>query len=585
MKKRLVELAAFVAVLLAAACGGGGVGGDGTGGLAPAQPPAAPPAPSLQLNTSAVELQPGETADVAILSGTPPYTVSTSSSAVAHAVVADAPARIVVSGGMVVRGSTADLTLTDAAGKTATVKVTVNYPAISVAPLSLSIAAGDSAPFVVNGGVPPYQLVVTDSNALALSTASLPARGSSASVQARGITQQPASVVVTDAVGTSISITVTTSAASALLQSLVVAPTDSTGTSVAAGTAAAVTLQASAAMAGHQVRFERRSGDWRFDPGDGVPVDGSSATVTVGSTGLAVARLHADETALTQSAVVRAVDVTDSTKFLDSVFTIAGLALGVTPDTFVAQNGSAACGGQVAAFQVLGGKPPYVVASTRPTSAQVLTPNVSASGGAFTVLAGPQCDGTSGPTNIFVRDAAGASTVVKFYNVGGVPTAALSVVPDTIQLVVGQTAAFSVQNGTLPFTVSSSNPAVATASAVPGSLTAYNVVAHAPGNALINITDATSQAVSVAVTVVPTSALKVTPATVSARLSAGTAVFVVSGGQAPYTAVSSVPAVATLTQTAPGQFTAIFAGTLGTTDIVVQDANGQVASSTLTVTN
>lgn len=580
----LTRLAILITTLVLAACGGGG-GGDGTGGLNPAKPETPPGPSALQLNMTAVTLQPSATAEVAVFGGTPPYTVTSSEQTVAQATVVSAPARILITGGLVASGATADLVLTDAAGQTATVKVTIQYPALAVAPSALSISAGDTASFVVNGGVPPYALFATNPGSVSLSPTTLHARGATAAITALGATSQPASIVLTDAVGSSVSVTVTVGAATSLLQSLAVTPAVGTGSSVAAGGLAVVTLDAAESMAGRQIRFERRSGAWQFEAGPGVSLDGSTATVTIDAAGQALTRLQANADALTQSAVVRAVDVLEPARFLDSVFTITGALLGVTPDTFIAQNSTAPCGGQTAAFQVYGGQPPYTVASTRPVSAQVLTPNVSSSGGTFLVLAGNQCDGTSGPTNLYVRDAVGASTVVKFYNLGGAPTSALTVSPETMSLVTGQTAAFSLQNGTLPFTVASSNTAVASVSAVAGSPTAYHVHANAPGTALVTITDATSQSVSVAVTVAASSTLKVTPASVSARISAGSAMFVASGGQAPYSALSSVPAVATLTQTAPGQFTATFGGTLGMTDIVVQDATGQVVSATLTVTN
>lgn len=176
-------------------------------------------------------------------------------------------------------------------------------------------------------------------------------------------------------------------------------------------------------------------------------------------------------------------------------------------------------------FNVRGGAAPYSV-----NSSDTSIVSASISGSTVTLSGLPK----AGNATILVTDAAGATLTIT----ATVQVSTMSVSPASITGPAATSNTITINGGVGPYTVSSTNTAVATAS-VSGSSVSVSLVAQ--GSADIKITDAAGTSVVVSVTV-NTSVLQVSPAnqTVDEKsLTSTTLTYLIAGGTPPYTPLVS----------------------------------------------
>ena len=261
--------------------------------------------------------------------------------------------------------------------------------ALTLLPATLTTYANTPATLTISGGVPPYRAFSSDTAVLPLSLASssntivlLPAPvGAATNV----------TVSVQDSAGTTVSASVVVQPAP-LLNGLTITPN-----SAACGTnaicsgqtgVASVTVAgpASGGIANRQVRFDVVSGDFAITSGNpGAPL-GPTLTVVTDANGVAQVVIRANVVAFTQSALLRATDVTTGNQVTGQftiVQTIDGAAvLSVVPPAATIKSATTTCSTGFRIFYfIYGGTPPYRVTSTFPVSA-------GSAGGGSTFLAG-----------------------------------------------------------------------------------------------------------------------------------------------------------------------------------------------------
>jgi hypothetical protein len=167
---------------------------------------------------------------------------------------------------------------------------------------------------------------------------------------------------------------------------------------------------------------------------------------------------------------------------------------------------------------------------------------------------------------------------------GGTTTGAIALymtAPSAVVIAVGDQGNYSIGGGTGPYTTSSSNTGLATASVSAKALTIQGV---AQGTVVVSVFDSTGKSVTTSVTVGPT------PSTTSLYTTASTAVttavgssanYNIGGGTAPYTASSSDVSVATAN--ASGKTLTLTGVASGTAHVSVFDSTGANVGLTVTV--
>lgn len=164
-------------------------------------------------------------------------------------------------------------------------------------------------------------------------------------------------------------------------------------------------------------------------------------------------------------------------------------------------------------------------------------------------------------------------------------TPALTVVaPSAVTLQVGSLQAYAVKGGVKPYTVYSSNPAVAVGW-IGGDDSVYvgTVVA---GTATVTVADAKNTKFDIAVTAGSTTAFYTTAAS-AITVTPGVAyaqTFTLGGGTPPYTATSSFPSVATVTVNGNQMtITGVQIDLTNTATVTMRDAAGATISSVVSV--
>jgi len=216
--------------------------------------------------------------------------------------------------------------------------------------------------------------------------------------------------------------------------------------------------------------------------------------------------------------------------------------------------------GDDGAITVTGGTSPYSVSSS---SSPVATATVS--GNTVTVTA--VADGTA---TITITDNVGSSETVSV----AVQTA-LSVLPDTFTLSIGELGTATVSGGTSPYSVSTSNASVATASIATSTITITGVAA---GTATITVSDSAGGSDTISITVI--TALSVSPTTLN--LNPGdTGTVTISGGVSPYSANSGNTSIATVSLS--GSTVTVTAVSGGSINVTVTDSQSNVATVVVNV--
>ena len=524
MNMNLIKtLAAFLMLTLLSACGGGGgnpgTSSGGTGKIALYT--TAPTALSLTNGTTS--------AGYFIGGGTAPYMVSP-----------DKPALIGVSmvsetwftlSAVAGTSGTGSVTIADSAGAKVTVAVTVPSPSalFTTAPSNLTLAIGASSiPYQISGGTAPYAAVSTNPGLLSPTV-----QGPSLTITALPrTTGGTANVIVSDAAGSQLTITVTVSATVALF---VDAPANLTVSTSAPGNTYTVS------------------------------VSGGLAPYTAVSSNKAVA------TASTPGAdgrfVIQGVSAGSATITIKDTTGGAGIALSVTVPAPLALFSNAPAtlqilNGATNFYTIFGGVAPYVVN----TNGVVARAVINGSSLAITGL-------VPGNQTVAISDAKGAVITIDVTVKAGLYTDA----PASLSVAANTGVSYSIYGG-IPFSgaalykVNSSNPAVANAT-VSGSTLAISGISV--GTTSLVITDSVGAAVSVAVTV-PAAGALMTTAPSALKLATGTSgTYAIWGGSGTYTATSSNPALVSAGAVGSVLTIGAVADTIGgTANVIISDNVG-----------
>lgn len=187
---------------------------------------------------------------------------------------------------------------------------------------------------------------------------------------------------------------------------------------------------------------------------------------------------------------------------------------------------------------------------------------------------------TGGRATISIKDTTGKEILVSV--IVGTPDAIVSSAPDVLTLQVGGAGTYKVAGGTGSYQVSSSNTAVAQATITGNDLVISGV---GVGSATVVVSDLRGARLTITVNIggsTPTplfttapSAVTITPSSVSN--------YSISGGKAPYTATSSNASVATVAVS--GSSLTITGVALGAAQIRVTDSAGTIVNIDVTVSN
>lgn len=443
---RRAAIAVAVATALAlSACGGGGSGNtvNETPGVA------------LYTNAgSAVSVTHGSVAEYNIGGGDQKFvSYSASSSDTKVATVAVDGTKLKITG---VSAGEATVTVTDSAG--GNVKIAVKVPANALgklavnAPAEVTLTPGMSSQYRVTGGAGPYSVAVSNPNVIAASAGN-------GVVSITAANPGSASVVVFDVAGGSTTFDVTVTGA---------------GFGVALYTTAPESLR----MTG------KSSSEFIVNGGTGpYVVTSTDAQVVTGSvTGnkLTITSGNADRGLL---------NLRDATGTLLVVtVTVAGDL--PVPLYSTAPNSITLNAGNKPMYLIEGGTAPYIASTS---NADVAQPSI-VNGNQL------QIEGISaGVAEIVVYDRAGSSFKVSATVGGGTGAVPLySTAPDAITVVVDAEPSYKIAGGAAPYSVTSSNVAVAT---VTQTANTFSVKGVSAGQAVVSIRDANGTAVNIIVQV------------------------------------------------------------------------------------
>lgn len=305
-------------------------------------------------------------------------------------------------------------------------------------------------------------------------------------------------------------------------------------------------------------------------------IGGGSAPYTVSSSNVSVASATVSGATLTISGVANGtatVTVFDAAG--KSVTTNVSIGSGGTalPLYMTAPSGGVTIAvGATATYTVGGGTGFYTVSSG---NASVGTASVS---GATLTIKGV----ATGTTQITVFDSTGAA-VTTTATIGS--AAAINplymTAPSAVTVGVGKSSAYTIGGGTAPYTVSSSNTDVATATV---SGTTLNIAGVIAGTVQISVFDVTGRSVSTSATVsngtVATSLYVAAPSAITLAVGAAPS-YVVGGGTAPYDVSSSDTGVATASVT--GTRLTITGVAAGKAQVSVFDKTGATMQISVTV--
>jgi hypothetical protein len=309
-----------------------------------------------------------------------------------------------------------------------------------ILPATSVVYSNTPATLTVDGGVPPYLIV--SSNTAILPVAQAVTTGTIVLLPANVLSNTAVVISAQDSIGQTASATVTVSPAP-IFNTLSVKPN-----SAACGTNAICsgqTATASVTVMGpggvgepnRQVRFDVVTGAFSIESSDPANPLVSTLTVVSDVNGVAQVILKADPSAFTQPALLRATDVTtgeQQTAQFTIVQTINGSAvLSVVPSTAtITGPDSATCStGFRIDYYIYGGTAPYTVVSTFPTAVTIVNSTVLAPGLPFTAITNGSC---VNPLTFSIRDANGLQTTATLINQPGSgapaapPPAGLSVV-------------------------------------------------------------------------------------------------------------------------------------------------------------
>lgn len=341
-------------------------------------------------------------------------------------------------------------------------------PLSTSAPASLTMGIGAAQEYLISGGKGPYTVSSSNTQVAAASV-------TDANLAIRGVATGNSTIVVRDATGSTVSISV------------------SVGNLVALYT----TAPSSLTIAKDTQRV--------FNVGGGAPgysvvsSDVRVATATVSGTQLIISGVSAGATTLeirdTAGAVVT-LSITVGGSSARGLYTSAPSVLTLVKDS-------------VTTYEVGGGVPAYTV-----TSSDTRVASVTLTGNSMAVAAT-----AFGSTTITVRDSAGTALSVSLTVAGSSTGALFTSAPSSLSMSAGTSFSYLIGGGTAPYSVASSDARVVTGSISGTSLT---IAALKAGNAALRISDATGSTLQIVVVVDGTSAGASGPATIDIVASSST---------------------------------------------------------------
>lgn len=510
-------------------------------------------------------------------------------------------------------------------------------PSPSILPSAITVYPGTPATLTISGGVAPFRLFSSDSNALPIvgttsgDTVVLAANQVSATTtvnvtvqDSRGLTSFPASVTVNPAPLIASGITITANPNPAC------ASTDGNLCSGGTGTAVVqVTGNGGVGIQGRSVRYDVVQGSFSIvSTNPANPLVQTLTTIT-DSKGNATVVLSVPADTPTQTGIIRATDLTSGNQ-VTATFTIlqvttGGQVLSVLPQgtTTITGPDTAHCSSGVSVTNyIFGGTPPYQVGTNFPGAVTITGVPVTKSGGAFVTTTNGTCFVN---LTYVITDATGRTIPAGNYptvtnQLGTVtptpPATTLVVTPGAIakvNCVPANTFQFIGTGGVTPYSAvvssstSSTTPSLSPQTGVTQGQAITVSGLTSPSNTIVTLFDSSSPRQSATVSIdcsgtgTPpvVSPLAVTPSNYNFTLvpPAGpgtcvnqTANFAVTGGTAPYTVFFTTPRpgaiISPTTLSASGQGFAVTGLTDGvlTTNITVQDAASPPLQQVVTIT-
>ncbi|MBC3907595.1 MULTISPECIES: beta strand repeat-containing protein [Undibacterium] len=466
-----------------------------------------------------------QSSEFTIGGGSAVYAVSSGNSAIAQ--VISSGNRFAIVG---VAGGKTTVSVKDTIGGSVTINVTVGSadPLFSNAAGDINLGVGAATTYTVGGGAGPY--TVGSSN-VAVATASI----SGTKLTITGISVGTSSVVIRDATVGNVTIRVTVGSNADLFTSAPATLTVGIGTSSPTFT-----------IGGGSQVYTVTSGNTQIA---GVGINGNKFTINGVSAGKTIV------TVKDSFGAVVLIDVTIGSGA--DFYTTAPLDLTLTA------NGSGT-------YVLGGGSAPYTA-----TSSNTSVVTASASGNSLT-LTGVG----SGKAVVVLRDAAGKIINVNVTLGSGTVNALFTTAPAAVTVAVGSSPAYQIGGGTAPYSVSSSNTAIATAT-LTGST--FTITALATGTANIVVKDAAGVPVTIVVSVGTgaTVALYTSAPNIVTIAPASAPTYIIGGGTAPYAATSSNTSVATVAVT--GSTMTITGVAPGTATVRLVDSVGAPVTITVNV--
>lgn len=523
---RIVRCATLAAAISVAACGGGGSGNSVVD------------TPGQALYTSAspsVSLAQGATAAYSVGGGGSgakftAYSASSSDANVAKVVIGGT--KFTITG---VGGGTAAVTVSDSSGNSVTINVSVPMVGANKlyvnAPAAVTLATGMTAQYDIGGGAAPFSAVSSNPGVANAITAGR-------SLTVTGTNAGTANVVVYDANGVSVQVGVTIGSGSS---------------------GSAVALYSTAPSSINMAKGSQAT----------YTIGGGTAPYTVTSNSVAQATASITGNKMTVSAVAGG---QANISVVDAAGVQLTVAVTVTQDPAYPLHTTAPAilamgANSVSTYAVAGGTAPYSVSSN---NAAVATATVDS--GSLKITSG-----AAGVASIFVFDSTGTSLQIALTVGGGVPAPAalFTTAPSAITIAPGTNPAYTINGGTGPYSVSSTNVSVAKATLSAGNILTISGLAN--GLAQIVVVDAKGASVQVATTVTngnATADLYTTAPAAIVLAPSNSSTYQIGGGTGPYTVASSNAGVATAEITGGNSLT-IRGLVAGGTQIVVLDSLGK----------
>lgn len=592
----------LLAILSACGGGGGSAGGSGSG------------VALFTSAASAINILPGEVHTYTIGGGVPSYSATSSNTALKVS-VSDKTLTIAAVG-----SGTATVTVTDNAGGKVSISVTMGTGVIlsTTAGSSINVGLNASSVYTIIGGVGPY-LAASSNN----SVANVSVNGNQLTVTGAAVGK--ATIVVSDYNSQKVNIDVQVGSSSALFTS---APKDIT---VAVnGTTAAFTIGGgsqvySVASSNSQVATVGINGNIFVITGvkSGTTVvsvtDSLGASVSINVTVVSSGGSSTLYTTAPSSITIGTASYTYQvsggsapyvakssnelvviTNIIGNTLSINGIAPGSAKVLITDSNGGTltidvTVGGstsalyttapssvtvairEAASYALSGGVAPYSVSSSANSIATV-TFNPATNQFTITGVA-------AGSANIALTDSAGKSITIAVTVNSSAGVSLYTTAPSAVTIATGVTVPYSIGGGVAPYTVTSSNIAVATVSPSTGTTSsAFSIVVSVPGVAKVTITDSVGKSVEISVTVSPKANVTLAVLPNSATGSVGDVLtFQVSGGTPSYVVTSNNPSVATVSAPSGSGAFVVTLVNAGSTIVTVSDATGQITSVTIAV--